>query len=275
MVSDPLRGVLDADSLRAGLIGPDLPWRRITVVQQTGSTNADLLAWAAGGEDIGGLVLVAEHQSAGRGRNGRSWSAVPRAQLTLSVGVPAHDVPAEGWGWLPLAAGVAVVDAVVAVTGVKAGLKWPNDVLAGPNAGKLAGILAEVAAPRPMIVVGLGLNVTLRDDELPTPDATSLLALGVVAPDRDRLLRALLRELGRRIDDWRNAGGADAVLRADYHLRSLTIGSRVRALLPGGSQIVGTAESVDSQGRLRIETDRGIVSVSAGDIVHLRLTDGP
>src|SRR6266481_6208741 len=120
---------LDAVSLRDALAGPGLRWRRLDVVERTGSTNADLLARAAAGEDIAGAVLIAEHQTAGRGRNGRVWSS-PRAQLTMSVGVEGGDVPIDTWGWLPLAAGVAVVDAVAAVAGVKAGLKWPNDVLA-------------------------------------------------------------------------------------------------------------------------------------------------
>ena len=171
-----------------------MPWRQLDVVERTGSTNADLLARAAAGEDIAGAVFIAEQQTAGRGRNGRSWSS-PRAQITLSVGVDAGGVPPDAWGWVPLATGVAVVDAVAAVTGVEAGLKWPNDVLA--NGRKLAGILAEVAAAQPAIVVGIGLNVTLRDDEVPHADATSLRTLGGETPDRDRLARAMLHELAR------------------------------------------------------------------------------
>src|SRR5262249_14686580 len=143
MATDDMLPPLDVVSLRDGLAGPGLLWRRLDVVDSTGSTNEDLLARAAEGEDIAGAVLIAEQQSAGRGRMGRIWSA-PRAQLTLSVGVDAGDVPPDAWGWLPLAAGLAVVDAVAAVTGVEARLKWPNDVLA--NSRKLAGILTEVAA---------------------------------------------------------------------------------------------------------------------------------
>ena len=78
----------------------------------------------------------------------------PRSQIALSVGVGADGVPPEAWGWLPLLTGVALVDAVRATTGIEAGVKWPNDILVGT--GKLAGILAEVAAPDPVIVVGLG-----------------------------------------------------------------------------------------------------------------------
>jgi BirA family transcriptional regulator, biotin operon repressor / biotin---[acetyl-CoA-carboxylase] ligase len=266
---DQLRTPLDATALRAELIGTGLGWRQLDVVEQTGSTNADLLARVASGTDVAGAVLIAEHQTAGRGRLGRGWSASPRAQITMSVGVSVVDVPAEGWGWLPLATGVAVVDTVAPLlekAGVQAGLKWPNDVVAG--GGKLAGILAEVA--RPVVVIGLGLNVTQAPGEVDGPGATSLLDLGVPAPDRDRLVCELLRELGRRIVAWRAARGADWALAADYRARSLTIGTRVRAHLPGGKEYVGTASGIDDQGRLCLETEGQTVVLSAGDVVHLR-----
>jgi BirA family transcriptional regulator, biotin operon repressor / biotin---[acetyl-CoA-carboxylase] ligase len=277
MVRDRLRPPLDAASLRDGLTGPGLPWRRLDVVAATGSTNADLLARAAAGEDIDGVVLIAEHQTAGRGRNGRTWSAVPRAQILMSFGVSTRDVPADAWGWLPLATGVAVVDTVSAVADLNARLKWPNDVIAG--GGKLAGILAQIARPNPVdpslvpppaVVVGVGLNVTLRSREVDDPGATSLLELGVAAPDRDRLVRQLLRNLAVRVTNWRTVGAADRRLIADYRARSMTIGSRVRAVLPGDREIVGVARSVDEQGRLLIESGGSTVAVSAADVVHLR-----
>jgi BirA family biotin operon repressor/biotin-[acetyl-CoA-carboxylase] ligase len=277
MDRESLRPPLDAAALRSELVGTGLGWRQLDVVEQTGSTNADLLARAASGTDIAGAVLIAEHQTAGRGRHGRSWSASPRAQITMSVAVSVVDVPTTGWGWLSLATGVAVVDAVAPLfqgTGVELGLKWPNDVLAGPSAskGKLAGILAEVA--RPVVVIGLGLNVTQAPEEVDGPGATSLLDLGVAVPDRDQLVRGVLRELGGRIVAWQAARGADWQLAADYRARSLTIGTRVRAELPGGKEIVGTASAVDDHGRLCLETTgtagNETVVVSAGDVVHLR-----
>jgi BirA family biotin operon repressor/biotin-[acetyl-CoA-carboxylase] ligase len=254
-----LRRPLNATFLRSAL-GP--PWRHLEVVEETGSTNADLIARAAAGEDIDGVVLIAEHQTAGRGRSGRTWSAAPRAQLTLSVGVAAADVPAPVWGWLPLAAGLAVVDTVETV-GVQAALKWPNDVLAGD--GKLAGILSEVAGQT--IVVGIGLNVTLRADEVGEPLVTSLADLGVTDPDRTALATELLRRLGERVTGWRTG---DQRLMAEYRSRCTTIGSSVRAVLPGGREVVGTAISVDNQGRLRIDAQPDVVAVTAGDVVHLR-----
>jgi BirA family biotin operon repressor/biotin-[acetyl-CoA-carboxylase] ligase len=238
-------------------------WRRVDVVEQTGSTNADLLARAVAGEDIDGAVLIAESQTSGRGRNGRSWSTPPRSQVALSVGVGVGDVAGEAWGWLPLLTGVAVVDAVAEVTGIKAGLKWPNDVLVGT--GKLAGILAEVAAPQPVVVVGLGVNVT----EAPDPVATSLSKLGATV-DRADVAEAVLKHLAARIAAWRGAGGADDALAADYRSRSVTIGNRVRAGLPGDRTVEGVAADVDGLGRLRIDTGDGVLTVSAGDITHLR-----
>jgi BirA family transcriptional regulator, biotin operon repressor / biotin---[acetyl-CoA-carboxylase] ligase len=193
---------------------------------------------------------------------------VPLAQIIMSVGIGAERVPSDAWGWLPLAAGLAVVDAVAALSGIDAGLKWPNDVLVGDR--KLAGILAEVAAPKPLIVVGIGVNVTLRAAEIDDPVATSLSELGVESPDRGRLAATLLDRLGARIASWRDAGGADAALMADYCGRSLTIGSEVRAILPGDREIVGVARDIDEQGRLRIEAGGRTVAVSAGDVIHLR-----
>ena len=245
---------LDADAIRRGLADP---WRRVEVVAETGSTNTDLLAAARSGHGVEGAVLIAEHQTAGRGRGGRQWSAKPRGVLTMSVGVAAGGVPTDAWGWLPLATGLAVTDAVAVDA---AGLKWPNDVLV--DGRKLAGILAEVAAPEAVIVVGIGLNVL----DAPDPNATSLSALGA-ATDRTQVACALLAALGRRVTQWRSDHRS---LADDYRARSATIGSRVRALLPGGDELVGTARTVDAQGRLVIDADGHDVAVSAGDIVHLR-----
>ncbi|WP_059016195.1 biotin--[acetyl-CoA-carboxylase] ligase [Mycobacterium sp. M26] len=265
------RPPLDPAALRANLIGPDGPVRQLDVVEETGSTNADLLARHAAGQDITGTVLLAEHQSAGRGRNGRSWSAPPRSQIALSMGVDAAGVPPSAWGWLPLLTGVALVDAVRQATGIAAGVKWPNDVLVGT--GKLAGILAEVAAPDPVIVVGLGLNVTLTADEAPDPRATSLQMLGATMLDRDHLAQTIVGELARRIRHWQQAQGPDATLIEDYRRASSTLGSRVRAILPGDHDIIGTATDIDELGRLLIDTDTEVVTVSAGDITHLRPAD--
>lgn len=271
MESQPPRPPLDATSLRGALAGPGLPWRTLDVVAETGSTNADLLARAAAGGDIDGAVLLADHQTAGRGRHGRQWSAPPRSQLALSVGVAADTVPTSGWGWLTLATGVAVADAL-AEAGLQVGLKWPNDVIA--QDGKLAGILAEVATPKqlpkPVIVVGLGLNVTMTAEEAPDPAAVSLAMLGSSVLDRNILADKVLRCLAARIAAWRTAGGADDALAADYRRHSCTLGERVRADMPGDHRAEGIAQAIDETGRLVIDTGGQTVTVSAGDVTRLR-----
>jgi BirA family biotin operon repressor/biotin-[acetyl-CoA-carboxylase] ligase len=269
VTSDGERSPIQAKVIRSDL---GEPWNRFDVVPETDSTNADLLARSASGEKIGGSVLVAEFQRAGRGRQGRSWSAPPRSQIAVSVGVNVATVPVESWGWLPLLTGVAVVDAVQETCHLTAGLKWPNDVLVGSR--KLAGILAEVTAREPAIVVGIGLNVTMTEEEAPDPSATSLLMLGSPILDRKLLLKNLLRHLAVRISSWQSMRGADSGLAADYSRLSLTLGREVRASLPGDRQIVGLAQSIDAQGRLHIRTGSGVTMVSAGDITHLRPVQG-
>ena len=205
------RPPLDVTALRDGLAG--LPWRRIDVVEETGSTNADLLARAAADEDIAGAVLFAEYQSEGRGRHGRQWSAPPRSQLSVSVGVDAAGVPVESWGWLPLATGVAVVDAVAEVTGVRVGLKWPNDVQV--RGRKIAGLLLDVPAGG-AAVLGVGLNVNMTADDAARIDqpATSLRIETGGAAVLEDVLGAFLGAFSRRYADWL-AGGFEA-LRADW-----------------------------------------------------------
>lgn len=264
--ADRRRAPLDVDGVRRDLIGPDRKLRRLEVVASTGSTNADLLARHAAGEDIAGLVLVAEHQTAGRGRQGRSWSAPPRAQIALSVGVDAGGLRPAAWGWLPLLTGVAVADAVHATTGLQPVLKWPNDIQVGE--GKLGGILAEMSAP--LIVVGLGVNVTLTEAEAPDPRATSLLMLGSTMLDRSALLGSILAELSARIDRWTILQGPDPGLVEDYRRHCVTLGTQVRALMPGDHEIIGLATGIGDLGQLLIDTGAETVAVSAGDITHLR-----
>ena len=273
----PVRKPLDAARLRRAALHPDGPWREIEVVPSTGSTNADLLARALRGEPEG-VVLAAEEQTAGRGRMGRTWTSPPRAALTFSLLLnPA--VPPARRGWLPLLTGVAVAAAVTEVTGIRTGLKWPNDVLAGnvlAGEGKLAGILAEAAGDA--VVVGIGLNVSTEPAELPSPGpgalpATSLRAAGAQAPDREELLLAILAGFERWYRPWRQASGDPdrSGLREEYVRWSATIGRTIRAELPGGQALSGSAAGVDPDGRLLVRVSSGAeVAVAAGDVVHLR-----
>jgi BirA family biotin operon repressor/biotin-[acetyl-CoA-carboxylase] ligase len=267
-----VRVPLDRAALRRALVRPGGLWRDLEVVESTGSTNADLLARALAGEPEG-AVLAAEEQRAGRGRMGRTWTAPPRAALTFSVLLKPAGPPARR-GWLPLLAGVAVATAVTQVTGVRTGLKWPNDLLTAD--AKLAGILAEAAGDA--VVVGIGLNVSTEPAEFPPArpgalPATSLRAVGATALDRASLLLAILGELEHWYRAWQRVGGDPdrSGLHAEYTRLSATIGRTVRAELPGGQALSGPVAGVDSDGRLLVRVSSGSeVAVAAGDVVHLR-----
>ena len=268
MYTDLSRPPLDAAGLRRGL---DF-YSTVDVVDSTGSTNADLLA-RADDPAADRSVLLAEFQEHGRGRHSRSWEAPPQSQIALSVLLRMPGIDAAALGWLPLLTGVAVVDALRATAEVNAELKWPNDVLI--DGRKVAGILAEVArtAPDPVVVVGLGINVSLRADELPVPEATSLALAGAAVTDRTTLVRAVLRALARHWTAWQQAGWDVTGLAADYRARCATLGAAVRAELPGGVSLTGRAEDVDATGRLLITDAAGArTAVSAGDVTHLRGT---
>jgi BirA family biotin operon repressor/biotin-[acetyl-CoA-carboxylase] ligase len=283
---------LDVSILRAGLSGS--MWRAVEVVEKTGSTNADVLARARAGE-AEGLVLVAEEQTAGRGRMDREWVAPPRAALTFSFLLLPSGLPVPRRGWLPLLAGISVVAAVRGATRAKVTLKWPNDVLA--DGGKLAGILAEAAGEA--VVVGIGVNVSTEAEELQRPGpgglpATSLRMLGSPMLDREQLLIGILLAFERRYQAWRHprgnrylqargnphlqARGNPAALRAEYLELCETIGRKVRVERPGGQSVSGDAMDVDSDGRLvlRVSAEEAVhtggasVAIAAGDVVHLR-----
>jgi BirA family transcriptional regulator, biotin operon repressor / biotin---[acetyl-CoA-carboxylase] ligase len=257
---------LRADALRAAVVVPGGLWQCVRVVAETGSTNSDLLAEARGGL-AEGAVLVAEAQTAGRGRMGRQWVSQPGAALTFSVLLRPAGVPQASRGWLPLLAGVAVASAVRAQTAVSASLKWPNDVQV--NGAKLAGILAEQAGDA--VVVGIGINVSSGRDELPVATATSL-ALEGADLGAGPLLVGVLGELERGYRAWAGAAGDAAAsgLHQDYQRLCGTLGRQVRVSLPGGRPVTGTARAVDAAGRLVVQSAAGPVPVSAGDVIHVR-----
>ncbi|WP_280432855.1 biotin--[acetyl-CoA-carboxylase] ligase [Nocardia brasiliensis] len=261
------RPPLDAEQLRRSLIeSPELSFfHHIEVVESTGSTNADLIA-RAGEPDADRAVLLAEQQEQGRGRHARTWISPARAQISMSLLVRLPGIEPAVLGWLPLLTGIAVVDALRATAGVHANLKWPNDVLI--DGRKVAGILAEVAVSGevPAVVIGMGLNVSLTEAELPVPHAISLLLAGAGDTDRTQLVQAMLTEFARRFTAWRDTGWKTADLAAAYRERCATLGKQVRAELPGGQTLTGVATDIDDAGRLLI----GDRPVSAGDVTHLR-----
>ncbi len=243
------------------------------MVGETGSTNADLAAQARAGARPGS-VLVTDHQTAGRGRQGRSWTAPPGTGVALSVLVT-PTVARERWTWLPLLAGLAVSDALRQAADVPAVLRWPNDVLILDR--KVCGILAErVETPYgPACVVGMGINVSLSQDELPVPTATSLaiatqeLGGSAVLTTRTQLVAQVLISLDRILAHWAGLEN-DAALAVSYRERCATLGRRVRVLLAGDQVVEGVAEDVDPDGRLVVRTADGVRVFGAGDVVHLR-----
>lgn len=273
--SDLERPPLNAGALRRALVRPGSLWSEVEVAQRTGSTNSDLVARAAKGTAAEGAVLVAEEQSAGRGRLDRQWTAPARSGLFFSVLLDPAEVPVARWGWLPLLTGVAVATGLSRAAGVDTALKWPNDLLVTVDGAerKTGGILAERAGDDG-VVIGVGINVSLRADELPVPRAGSLALAGAVNTDRDPLLRGVLRSLEDWYGRWRGAGGDPAAsgLQETYAAGCATLGRMVRAELPGDRSLVGEAVAVDGDGRLVLATGAGVQEpVGAGDIVHLRL----
>jgi BirA family transcriptional regulator, biotin operon repressor / biotin---[acetyl-CoA-carboxylase] ligase len=268
------------DQARLALELPSLngPWTAIGVVRQTGSTNADLLDLATRGLEPG-AILVAEEQTVGRGRLGRSWVSPPGAALTFSVLLRPQAIPPARRGWLPLLAGIATTTAVRQLTGLDARLKWPNDVLVGSR--KLAGILTESTGSQPpaspgeeAVVIGIGINVSNTAEELPTGpgglQATSLLAEGIPV-ERDVLLVEVLRALGQWLKTYsRSPDPEQSGLLSQYQRMSATIGQNVRVEMPGGVTMAGLATAIDDQGQLLVEADGSTYPVAAGDVIHLR-----
>ncbi|SDP03569.1 BirA family transcriptional regulator, biotin operon repressor / biotin-[acetyl-CoA-carboxylase] ligase [Nakamurella panacisegetis] len=267
MSTDLWREPMDPHRVAASVARPGR-WD-IRYVTETGSTNDDLARGAAGPAPAGAItVLITEEQRAGRGRSGRQWACPPGAGLMFSVRLDLAGIPVGRRGWTGAVLGLAIVGAFAEVAGVEAGLKWPNDVLIGGH--KAGGILAEMAGDA--VIVGAGLNISLQPEELPRPDATSLLLAGAAPVDRDRLLAAVLDRFAVLLDEWTSAGGdVDAAgIRRRYLDSCVTIGQTVRLDLPDGAAVVGTVVDVDPDGAVVLSVDGRPGRYSAGDVVHLR-----
>ncbi len=238
---------------------------RFEYVDQTGSTNTDLVAAAAADPSQYPhlSVLVAGSQTAGRGRTGRAWVSPAGKSLSISVLVRPEGWATENFGWLPLVAGVAMRRAVQAALPHKSvGLKWPNDVQV--EGLKISGILSELLPGATGVVVGAGVNLTLEKDELPIEAATSLKLEGSeISPDD--FLVSYLSELAALVQ---NFDDVPAMVRAECS----TIGQTVRAIFPDGSERIGLASGIDDLGRLLISApgENQLLAVSAADIQHLR-----
>jgi BirA family transcriptional regulator, biotin operon repressor / biotin---[acetyl-CoA-carboxylase] ligase len=266
----------------------DGEWHLETVAE-TRSTNADLIAVARASDDAPrefgasrpatGAVLVAEHQTAARGRLDRVWTSPRSAGLTVSI-LLRPTCPVTTWSWLPLLTGLALRDALLnlaadrdsaALRGADISLKWPNDLLLGPDKRKVAGILVQTASDA--AVLGIGLNVSTKRDELPVPTATSL-AIEGWPTSREAILRELLSCLNRWYQAWLGKQGAasDSGLLDAYRGSCSTIGQLVSVEMSGAVR-AGHAIGVDHLGRLIVDFADGTgepTAVSAGDVTHVR-----
>ena len=285
---------MDEQEVRTRLAGQR--FGDVRVVEETGSTNADVLALARAGAREG-VVLVADHQTAGRGRLERRWEAPPRASLLVSVLTrpvtgPLR-LPVDAMHRVATALGVAAVEAARSVTGVPVRLKWPNDLIVegpvvegpvvegpavtGRATRKVSGILAETDLEHGTVaalVVGIGINVNWPT-ALPAELAEIATALNLEAGqsvDRAELLVALLERFGHWYDVLGEADGA-AQLLAAYRSHSATLGRRVRVELPTET-IEGDAYDLTVDGHLLVidECPDRPREITVGDVVHLRPT---
>jgi BirA family biotin operon repressor/biotin-[acetyl-CoA-carboxylase] ligase len=249
---------------------PGLPWTDLVCLDVIDSTNRVAMEIAENGGKHG-TVVVADAQTAGRGRMGRRWVSPAGKNLYVSLllrpSVPTVDAPR-----LALVAGVALADAVEAV-GVPASLKWPNDLYCGGR--KAAGILAEMASdPEGVrhVVIGVGLNVNMEESDFP-PDlrdaATSLRIRAGRTFRRVDVLARLLEAFGTRYAEF--IGGGFSALRDGWDRRDFLRGRRVLLRRHGGEEW-GTADGLDMLGALRFLPDGGpvIESVHSGEILDFR-----
>jgi len=250
-------------SARSKLVGRR--FERLDWVEETASTNSDLLSRARRGEPDG-AVLVAEHQTAGRGTKGRTWQDEPSAQLMISVLVRPEDRAPAHAGRLTMAWAVATVEAVAALCPARLGIKWPNDLVDPATDRKVAGVLAEsVLSARGVeaVVVGMGMNVNGGVPHELAERAVALSALAGGTVDRAALAAGLLV----RFEEVLRLGGAE--LAEAYRRHSATIGRAVRVEWADRERS-GDAVDVDDDGHLIVRFGEEQVSLASGDVVHLR-----
>ena len=232
----------------------------VDVVQETGSTNSDLLARAA--MLTGPLLLVALHQNAGRGRAGRSFLTAAGGALTFSLAWK-FDGSVQRLSGLPLAVGVALAEALAALA-VPVQLKWPNDLL--KDGAKLAGMLVETQ-PAPggtWAVIGIGINLSVPDALEQQIGRSVAAATWLAKMDRDVLMAALLDALAGAMTEFAAAGFAPFCAR--WNSRHAYQGREVSIIDNGVTLHTGRVAGVDDSGALLLDTATGRVVVHAGDV---------
>lgn len=257
---------LNAERVMAGL-GTEIVGQQILCYPSVGSTNVIAKTMAAKETDEG-LVILADEQTAGRGRHERRWEAPAGSSILMSV-LFRPDLPADDINLVTVVVALAALDGIREVTDLEAALKWPNDILIDDR--KAGGVLTEssfVGDRLDYVVVGLGLNVNFDPADYPEiPLAASSLMVVLGKPvDRSALVRAILTAADRRYQGVK-AGHAPF---EEWSQHLATIGQRVRVVLPGET-VEGVAEAVSRRGTLRVRQDDGMLSeVAVGDVVTLR-----
>lgn len=237
-----------------------MAWPTPVILDEVDSTNRVLAERPMAPE---GTSVIAEIQTAGRGRLGRQWESPWGSGVWMSVLVHPADQARSDWAALPLIAALAVRDACARACGLAVGLKWPNDLVVNASeVRKLGGILVEVVGPD-AVVIGMGTNMSMSREELPTPTATSVLLEGGT-PDREAFIAALMEALSVRLAQWR----AEGFPREAYLEACFTVGRSVRVDLPDGSVLEGLATGITDDGQLIVARGREEVIVAAGDVIH-------
>ncbi|MCS6897738.1 MAG: biotin--[acetyl-CoA-carboxylase] ligase [Nitrospira sp.] len=256
--------------------------QRIYVYHEVPSTNSEAMALAEAGAEHG-TVVVAESQTAGRGRLARQWYSPPRANLYCSVIVKdaGRTIGTAEWlSWAPLVSALAAAEAVQVATSIPLSLKWPNDLVHRHR--KVGGILCEslpVSTDESVVVIGIGLNVNLSQEVFPEElrqTATSLFEISRCPIDRNKLLAQLLYELEQGVQELTKHGTSR--LRQAYLTRCCTVGKHVRVILGAEREIVGIAEAVAPDGALQVRpclpgstgSPRELIDIRAADVIHLR-----
>ncbi len=252
--------------------------RTLHVLDEVPSTNSQVATLAQQGAPHG-TVVVAETQTAGRGRLGRHWHSPPGKNLYCSLllrTMPGHDQQALWLSWIPLIAALAVNRSVQVTANLKPTVKWPNDILIGHR--KLGGILCEssgLGTSHAVVIVGIGLNVNIRREDFPEDlrELATSLAIEAQHPfDRAALLATILVEMESRCEAF--LAGAHGDILKEYVLRSGTLGRKVIVELAHGEHVDGTAESILPDGSLRVTRisaagQTQTLDIRAGDLTHL------
>jgi BirA family biotin operon repressor/biotin-[acetyl-CoA-carboxylase] ligase len=251
--------------------------RRIELFDGLPSTNREAVQLAQA-EVEHGTVIVADSQTAGRGRLSRRWFSPAGANLYCSVVLRTARPPerlTEWLSWLPLISALAAAEAIEQVSSIHVGVKWPNDLLIAER--KVGGILCESGTGTrsgPFQIIGIGVNVNLDRTDWPADlraSATSIWEERKIVVDRNRLLAQLLHELEQCLDELALHGTSRLALA--YHQRSATIGRRVHATLANGETLVGLAEGVGQDGSLRVQPQAAQPGSGTPEVVHLRVAD--